>query len=51
MQIIVNKLLVNYSELGGGKKVILFLHGWADSSKTFEMLSKKYWPRRKITGL
>src|SRR4051812_27214531 len=41
MQIIVNKLLTTYTEVGSGTKNILFLHGWADSGKTFEMLARE----------
>ncbi len=40
MQVIIDKLLINYSEIGKGKQIILFLHGWADAGKTFESLSK-----------
>lgn len=45
MQIIVNGLLVDYDDLGKGK-VVLILHGWADSKSSFNELSndlsKKY---------
>lgn len=41
MQVIVNKLLTTYSTVGNGKQTVLFLHGWADSGKTFEMLAKE----------
>lgn len=40
MQIVVDKLLTSYSEYGKGKKIILFLHGWADSGQTFEMMAR-----------
>lgn len=40
MQVVVDKLLTTYSEIGSGKQIILFLHGWGDSGKTFEMLAK-----------
>ena len=39
MQVVVNNLLTSYSRLGDGKNIILFLHGWADTSKTFEQLA------------
>lgn len=38
MQVIVDDLLTDYQKLGQGKKVVLFLHGWGDSSKTFTTL-------------
>ena len=41
MQVIVDNLLTNYAEVGKGSSVILFLHGWADSSKTFEGLASQ----------
>lgn len=41
MQIIVNSLLTTYSRIGEGSNAILFLHGWADSGKTFENLAKQ----------
>lgn len=41
MRVIVNKLLTTYTEIGNGPNTILFLHGWADSGKTFEMLAKE----------
>lgn len=41
MQVIVNSLLTTYSRVGEGKNIILFLHGWADSSNTFEGLAKQ----------
>lgn len=41
MQVIVNNLLTHYSVIGNGPKTILFLHGWADSSKTFEALVRE----------
>lgn len=40
MQVIVDGLLTNYSEIGKGKRVILCLHGWADTGVTFEGLGK-----------
>lgn len=40
MQIVVNSLLANYTEVGSGTHIMLFLHGWADSSKSFEALAK-----------
>lgn len=41
MQIIVNSLLTTYSRVGNGKNIILFLHGWADSGKTFDDLAEQ----------
>ncbi len=46
MQVIVDNILTSYKKYGSGKKVILYLHGWADSSESFErqakLLSEKY---------
>lgn len=46
MQVIVDSLLTQYTHEGQGKKTILFLHGWADTAKTFVQLraelSKEY---------
>lgn len=41
MQIVVEQLLTSYAEIGSGKKILLFLHGWADSGRTFEGLSRE----------
>lgn len=41
MHVIVNKLLTTYNQIGSGDKTILFLHGWADSGKTFDMLARE----------
>ncbi|MBW3568975.1 alpha/beta hydrolase [Candidatus Parcubacteria bacterium] len=41
MQVVVDNLLVSYSKLGTGKKIILCLHGWADRSETFDKLANK----------
>lgn len=41
MHVIVNKLLATYTEIGSGEQTVLFLHGWADSGKTFEMLARE----------
>lgn len=38
MQVIVDDLLVSYERIGSGEKTILFLHGWADPSETFNKL-------------
>ncbi len=38
MQVIVDDLLVSYGSSGTGKKPLLLLHGWADSSATFKKL-------------
>ena len=42
MQVIVDDLLTNYQRLGQGKKVILLIHGWGDTSKTFIHLMKLF---------
>ena len=42
MQVIVDDLLTNYQRLGQGKKVILLIHGWGDTSKTFMQLMKLF---------
>jgi pimeloyl-ACP methyl ester carboxylesterase len=41
MNLVIDSLLTTYSELGSGKRTILFLHGWADSSRTFEGLASE----------
>lgn len=41
MQLVVSNLLTSYSEIGKGKKVILFIHGWADSGRTFKSLAEQ----------
>lgn len=38
MQVIVDNILTSYKKYGSGKKIILCLHGWGDSSKGFETL-------------
>lgn len=38
MQVIVDDILTSYKKYGSGKKIILCLHGWGDSSKGFEAL-------------
>ncbi len=40
MQIIIDKLLINYQDLGSGKLVIL-VHGWGDNLKSFNDLQKQ----------
>ncbi len=46
MQVIVDSLLVNYRSIGKEKETIVMLHGWGDSSSTFDRiastLSNKY---------
>lgn len=42
MQLIVDSLVTNYQTLGSGKKIALFLHGWADKSQTFDPLAKEF---------
>ncbi|MGI9027329.1 MAG: alpha/beta fold hydrolase [Candidatus Saccharimonadales bacterium] len=41
MQIVVDKLLANYSTVGNGPRAILFLHGWADNSQSFLQLAQE----------
>lgn len=41
MQIVVDGLLTTYQSTGKTGSSILFLHGWADSHKTFEKLENK----------
>lgn len=41
MNIVIDGLLINYASTGSGKKVLLCLHGWGDSSKTFESLARQ----------
>lgn len=41
MQAIVDQLLTSYRIEGSGKNTILFLHGWADSEKTFDGLVRE----------
>lgn len=41
MNIVVDGLLTTYSTVGSGKKVLLCLHGWGDSGKTFESLARQ----------
>lgn len=40
MNVVVNGLMANYQKFGQGKKTLVFLHGWADSSKTFAPIIK-----------
>lgn len=39
MQVVVNSLLTQYSVTGSGARAVVCLHGWADSSHTFDALS------------
>lgn len=40
MQVIVDNILTSYKKYGSGKKVILCLHGWGDSTEGFATLEK-----------
>lgn len=40
MQVIVDNILTSYKKYGSGKKVILCLHGWGDSTEGFEALGQ-----------
>lgn len=46
MNVVVNGLMTNYLKIGSGRRVIVCLHGWADSSATFakygQKLAKRY---------
>lgn len=42
MQVIVEELVTNYTEVGTGSHIALFLHGWADSLKTFDSLAIQF---------
>jgi pimeloyl-ACP methyl ester carboxylesterase len=46
-QVVVDGLITAYSEVGKGKNVILMLHGWADTSQTFETLAKELTAKSK----
>jgi pimeloyl-ACP methyl ester carboxylesterase len=39
MQVVINELMTTYEKAGKGP-VVLFLHGWGDSHKTYDELSK-----------
>lgn len=41
MHIVVDSLLTNYQITGSGSRTILLLHGWADTSKTFDSLIRQ----------
>jgi len=41
MQVVVDTLLTTYDKAGKGKLVVLLLHGWGDSLKTFDGLSRE----------
>ncbi len=41
MQVIIDTLLTSYAHIGSGSKTVLFLHGWADSGKTFNTLAQQ----------
>lgn len=41
MHVIIDKLLTTYQLIGEGDKILIFLHGWADSGKTFDMLARE----------
>lgn len=49
MQVIVDHILTSYKKYGSGQKVILFLHGWGDSIKSFELLND--FPADKYTSI
>lgn len=51
MQLVVNALLTSYSVVGKGKQKVLFLHGWGDQGKTFEMLAKDLVKSKKYTAI
>lgn len=41
MNVVVDGLMTNYEKFGQGKKTLVFLHGWADNSKTFAKIIEK----------
>lgn len=51
MQVIVDGLLVQYRTWGTGKKVVLMIHGWGDSSLTFDELARRFSHRYMVVGL
>jgi pimeloyl-ACP methyl ester carboxylesterase len=50
MQVVVNDILTSYNVNGSGK-VVLLLHGWGDSSKTFKKLEKNLSTNYKVICL
>lgn len=41
MNVVVNGLMTNYQKIGSGRRVVVCLHGWADSSATFAKYGQK----------
>lgn len=50
MQVVIDDLLTNYQEMGNGK-VVLLLHGWADSLSTFRDLQAKLSENYRVIAL
>lgn len=50
MQVVVDGLLTNYSRQGSGKKLLL-LHGWGDSAKGIDALSKELAKKFEVLSL
>lgn len=51
MQVVVDSLLTNFTQVGTGKKQILLLHGWGDSLITFKKLESKLGKHFKVTAV
>lgn len=51
MQAVVDLLLTNYDQQGKGKQQLLLLHGWGDSSKTFDKLTKRLSQKYQVTAV
>jgi len=50
MNAVVDGLMTNYSKAGKGK-IVVFLHGWADSGRTFEQLAQSLKNKYTIVAL
>lgn len=50
MQVVVDGLLVHYRTWGSGPKTILMIHGWGDSSNTFDELAKRLSPHYMLVA-
>src|SRR5665213_2360339 len=50
MNVVVDGLMTSYQKAGQGKKLV-FLHGWGDSSETFEKLIQLLGPKYEILSL
>lgn len=50
MQVVVDSLLTHYARTGKGKTIV-FLHGWADSSASFQALAGSLAPNHEVITL